>query len=69
MEREKILKQIQNLTEKSGFLVGYDEMAKDLSEVMSDDEIVQGVTAAYKKKYYSFYQKRQNGSEFYGSYR
>lgn len=49
MEREKILKQIQNLTEKSGFLVGYNEMAKDLSEVMSDDEIVQGVTAAYKK--------------------
>ena len=47
MEREKILKQIQNLTEKSGFSVGYNEMAK----------------------YYSFYQKRQNGSEFYGSYR
>lgn len=49
MEREKILQQIMSLPEKSRFLVGYNEMAKDLSEVMEDNEVIEGVVEAYEK--------------------
>lgn len=49
MEKDKIREQIQNLPKASGFLVGYNEMAKDLSEVMREDEVVEGVTIAYEK--------------------
>ena len=49
MDKEIILQQIQALPEKSRWLIGFNEMAKDLSEVMEDDETVQGVTDACKK--------------------
>lgn len=49
MKKEVILQQIQALPEKSRFLIGYNEMAKDLSEVMEEDEVVQGVVTACKK--------------------
>ena len=49
MEKDKIREQIRNLPKASGFLVGYNEMAKDLSEVMREDEVVEGVTIAYEK--------------------
>lgn len=49
MKKEVILQQIQALPEKSRFLIGYNEMAKDLSEVMEEDEVVQGVATACKK--------------------
>lgn len=49
MDREKILEQIRNLPKKSRFLVGFNEMAKDLSPFMQEDEVIEGVTTAYKK--------------------
>lgn len=49
MRKEVILQQIQELPEKSRFLIGFNEMAKDLSEVMEENEVVQGVVTACKK--------------------
>lgn len=49
MKKEVILQQIQELPEKSRFLIGFNEMAKDLSEVMEENEVVQGVVTACKK--------------------
>lgn len=54
MDKEIILKQIMKLPKKSRFLVGYNEMAKDLAPLMKDDEIIQGVTTAYKKSLLHF---------------
>lgn len=49
MKKEVILQQIQELPEKSRLSVGFNEMAKDLSEVMEENEVVQGVVTACKK--------------------
>lgn len=49
MNREEILKQIMALPEKSRLLVGFNEMAKDLEGILKDDEVIEGVAAAYEK--------------------
>lgn len=49
MNKDVILQQIQALPEKSRFAIGFNEMAKDLSEVMGENEVVQGVVTACKK--------------------
>lgn len=54
MDKEVILKQILNLPMKSRFLVGYNEMAKDLAPLMKNDEIIEGVTTAYRKSLLHF---------------
>ena len=49
MDRARILEQINALPEKTGIMVRFGEMAKDLQEVMKDDEVIEGVIDACEK--------------------